>query len=94
LLSQGETKVAKNKRSDDEGKQVIGFVGLGLDAADGHQRLTRSEHFVLLGGSEETHAHMQDTAIRFDESLKKRGKKLADAEPEEALELLRKAIRK
>jgi hypothetical protein len=37
---------------------------------------------------------MQDTAIRFDESLKKRGKKLADAEPEEALELLRKAIRK
>jgi hypothetical protein len=86
--------VAKKKRSDEDTKQVVGFVGLGLDAADGHQRLTRSEHFVLVGGSEETHRHMQDTAIRFGESLKKRGMNLADADPEEALELLRKAIRK
>ncbi len=86
--------MAKNKRSDLDAKQVIGFVGLAMDAADGHQRLTRSEHFVLLGGSEKTHAHMQDTVIRFDESLKKLGKKLQDAEPEEALELLRKAIRR
>ena len=65
----------KKKSKKDEAK-VLGFVGLGLDNKDDHQRITNCEHFYLVGGSEETHERMQDTAIRFSESLEKKGKRL------------------
>jgi hypothetical protein len=71
--------------------QVVGFLGVGLDAEEGQQRLTRSDHFVLVGGSEETHERMQDTAIRFDEELKTRGKRLDEATLEEVIDLLSRA---
>jgi hypothetical protein len=72
--------------------EVVGFIGVGLDNEDGHQRMTRSEHFLLVGGSEETHEHMQEVAIRFDEALEKRGKPLHATAPEEAADLLRQAL--
>jgi hypothetical protein len=72
-------------------KQIVGLLGIGLDNPDGHKRLTQSEHFLLVGGSVETHERMQDTAIRFEEDLKRRGKRLQDASVEETVELLRKA---
>lgn len=70
-----------------EKPQVVGFVGLGLDNKDGETRLTRSEHFFLLGGSRETHERMQDAAVKFGESLENRGKRLEEMSPEEAVEL-------
>jgi hypothetical protein len=70
---------------------VLGFFGVGLDG-DGHQRVTRSEHFLLVGGSAETHCHMQDTAIHFSEALERRGKSLQETSPEEALDLLRESL--
>lgn len=70
--------------------QVLGFVGVGLDG-DGEQRITRSEHFFLLGGSQETHERMQDTAIRFSEKLERRGKPLHETPVEEVLEILHEA---
>lgn len=72
--------------------EVVGLFGVGLDNRDGHQRLTRAEDVILLGGSEETHAKMQDVAIHFNESLRKRGKKLRDAAPDEVTDLLQKAM--
>ena len=72
--------------------EVVGFVGLGLDNADGHKRVTQSEEFLLVGGSQETHEKMQDVAIHFTESLQDRGKRLQDAEPEEVVDLLRAAM--
>ena len=72
--------------------EVVGLVGLGLDNADGHKRVTRSEEFLLVGGSRETHEKMQDVAIHFAESLQDRGKRLQDAEPEEVVDLLRAAM--
>ncbi len=71
--------------------QVLGFLGVGLDNQDGHQRLTRNEHFLLVGGSEETHEKLQDVSIRFNEALKDRGKRLEDASVEEVTDLLREA---
>jgi hypothetical protein len=79
-------------REDDQGRQVVGFLGVGLDNQDGHQRLTRTENFLLLGGSAETHERMQDTALRFGEALQKRGKTLPETSPEEAIDLLRDAL--
>jgi len=81
---------SKDKRDKIE---LIGFLGVGLDGKDGHQRLTRSEHFLLVGGSEETHEQMQDTAVKFSEGLGRLGKKsLKDASPQEALDLLHDAL--
>jgi hypothetical protein len=84
----GDSPVA-NK--EDRGR-IVGFLGVGLDNQDEHQRLTRSEHFLLVGGSQETHERMQDTAIRFGEALEQRGKTLKETEPQEALDLLHKAM--
>jgi hypothetical protein len=72
-------------------EEVVGFLGVGLDNKDGHQRLTRSEHFVLFGGSEETHERMQETAIKFSEELEKRGKELRETTVEEIIEILYEA---
>ena len=71
--------------------EVLGLLGVGLDNDDGHQRITRAEEILLVGGSEGTHERMQDVAIRLTESLKERGKRLRDASPEEVVDLLHKA---
>ena len=65
---------------------------MGLDGKDGHRRVTRSEHFLLVGGSAETHERMQDTAIRFGEALERRGKTLAETSVEEVVALLRESL--
>jgi hypothetical protein len=74
--------------TDNGKRQVIGLVGLGLDSKDGHQRLTRAQDIVLLGGSQETHEAMQDLVIKFDASLRQRGMRLRDATLQEVIELL------
>ena len=76
-----------SKKKDPDNRRVVAFLGLGLDNKDGHQRLTRSEHFLLIGGSAKTHEHMQDTAIKFSEALQRRGKKLDQAQLQEVLEI-------
>ena len=55
-----------------QNSQVIGFLGVGLDG-DGHRRVTECDHFLLVGGSAETHERMQETAIKFGEALERRG---------------------
>jgi hypothetical protein len=54
------------------------LLGLGLDAEDGQTRLTRGKNFVLYGGSEETHSVMQETAIKVNEHLDRKGQRLED----------------
>lgn len=80
-----------SKRRGRKKEQVVGFLGVGLDNNDGDKRLTTSEHFLLVGGSEKTHERMQDTAIRFTNALRERGKKLEEASKEEIVDLLREA---
>jgi hypothetical protein len=78
----------KRKRKQGE---ILGFIGIGLDNADGHQRISKSEHFVLVGGSAQTHERMQTTAIRFDEVLRKRGKTLQETSVHEVIEVFHEA---
>jgi hypothetical protein len=87
---EGGGLVAKDNERDE--REVLGFLGIGLDNKDGHKRITQSESFLLVGGSEETHEHMQDTAVRFEEALRKRGKRLRQTSPQEAADLLREAM--
>ena len=84
-------KKTRKKKSE---PTVAGVLGVGVDAEDGHTRVTRTEEMVLVGGSAETHERMQETAIRFGEELEKRGKTLRETPLREAVELLREAIEK
>ena len=54
------------------------LLGVAFDAEDGHTRLTRGKNFVLCGGSEESHAVMQETATKVNEHLDRKGRRLAD----------------
>ncbi len=66
-------------------------LGVGLDASDGHKRLTRGKDFLLAGGSEETHAKMQETMVKVTERLEQRGKRIRDAAPAELRDLIGEA---
>ena len=85
-------KPARRKKGQEP--TVGGILGVGLDGTDGHRRITRTEEMVLVGGSQETHERMQETAIRFGEALEKRGKKLPEASVPEVIDLLREAVEK
>jgi DNA anti-recombination protein RmuC len=76
-----------SNKQDQDHHRVVALLGLGLDNEDGHQRLTRNEHFLLIGGSADTHEQMQETAIKFSEALKRRGKELNEAPLREVLEI-------
>ena len=58
------------------------MLGVGLDS-DGHKRLTTGSNFVLVGGSEETHATMTEKVIKINEKLTTKGKQLEDVSSEE-----------
>jgi hypothetical protein len=73
---------------------ISAILGIGLDGEDGHQRITRTESMVVVGGSSETHERMQATAVRFAESLEGRGQRLQEIPAGEAIEMLREAIAK
>ncbi len=47
--------------------------------------MTRGRDFVLVGGSRDTHGEMQERAMRFDQELGRRGKRLADVSSAEEL---------
>jgi hypothetical protein len=87
--SEQESSVADNQERGE--RRVVGFLGVGLDNKDGHQRLTKSEHFLLVGGSEETHERMQDTAVKFAQELQRRGKELHETPVDEVIEIFREA---
>ena len=59
------------------------ILGVGFDAEDGHKRLTRGKNFVLVGGSEETHGRMQETAVKVNERLDRQGKRLEEVSVKE-----------
>ena len=65
------------------------ILGLGLDNDDGHIRYTRGKNFRLFGGSKETHEEMQEKAIKINEHLDRRGKRLEDVTPQEFHDIAR-----
>ena len=67
-------------KSKKRGKATL--LGLGLDS-DGHKRITTGENFALLGGTAETHEVMTEKAIKINEKLAAKGKKLEEVSREE-----------
>ena len=58
------------------------MLGVGLDS-DGHKRITKGENFALVGGTEETHEKMTETAMKINEKITSRGKRLEEVSHEE-----------
>ena len=65
-------------RATNHPSRQASLLGVGLDHDDGHVRLTRGKNFALVGGSQETHTVMQETAVKINEHLDSRGKRLED----------------
>ena len=84
--------MAKKKKRRPQG-QVVGLLGVGIDGDDGESRITQTDHFVLAGGSAETHERMQETAARFEERLDATGKPLVALPVAQVVDLLRQARR-
>lgn len=66
------------------------LIGIGLDNTDGHKRITQSEKFAIVGGSQETHDKMTETVVKTFEDLKRKGKELHETEPKELTEIIQK----
>ena len=63
-------------------KRKAAILGLGLDS-DGSKRITTGPNFALVGGTKDTHEQMTETAIKLNEKLKARGKRLEEVSREE-----------
>jgi len=67
------------------------LLGVGLDGKDEHVRITKGENFRLAGGSEETHEHMTETAIKFNEKISSKGKRMEELSRQEFIDLIMEA---
>lgn len=85
-----EKKPARRRTTSRSKKTKAHLLGLDLSQADGHKRITRSDKFTLLGGSEKSHEAMTESVVKTFESLKKKGRTLETADPREVAELLQK----
>ena len=72
-------------------KGKAGLLGLGLDHADGHKRITSGDQFMLVGGSQETHERMTETVVKTFEELKRRAKQLETVDRKELAEIIHKS---
>jgi hypothetical protein len=84
----GKKKKVSKPKSKKNQKALL--LGVGLDSQDGHVRVTSGPNFKLVGGSKDTHEVMQETAVKFNEELSKRGKHLTELEPKEFFDIMHK----
>ncbi len=78
-----------HRKSSD--RQPVVMMGIGLDNKDEHKRLTKGDNFYLVGGSEETHEQMLETAVKVNEKLAEKGKHLSEVSGEEFSDIVREA---
>lgn len=77
-----------NASKPDKKKPDAGLLGLAFDAEDGQKRITRGPNFLLAGGSSDTHGMMQETAVKLNEHLDRKGKQLADVSANEMRDIM------
>ncbi len=75
--------------TNEQRKKTAALLGLAFDGSDGQTRVTRGKNFLLWGGSQETHGLMQETAVKINEQLDRRGKRLEDVSVQELRDICR-----
>jgi len=78
-------KKKAKKKSAKSPKALL--LGLGLDNQDGHVRVTSGDNFHLVGGSKDTHEYMTEKALKLNEELHRRGKRLEQVTPKEFMDI-------
>jgi hypothetical protein len=73
-------------------KRKAGLLGLAFDAEDGQKRITRGPNFFLVGGSQESHEVMRETAVKINERLDSQGRRLEDVSVHELREIVRDIV--
>lgn len=76
-------------RATNKDRKSAALLGLAFDNDDGHTRVTRGKNFVLWGGSRQTHAVMQETAVKINEHLDRQAKRLEDVSIRELRDICR-----
>ncbi len=79
-------------RAAHEARRSTALLGLAFDNDDGETRLTRGKNFLLVGGCQETHAVMQETAVKINEQLAKRNTRLENVSAGELRDICRDVI--
>lgn len=74
-----------NHEKPDKKKALL--LGVGFDGEEDEKRVTKGKNFVLAGGSKTTHEHMQEKAIKFNEELDKRKKRMEDINRDEFFDI-------
>ncbi len=72
------------RRRHDEPQNEAMILGIGLDS-DGEKRITRGQDILLVGGTDDTHRHMQEKVIRLTEELERRDMRLRDVRCDDEL---------
>ena len=90
-IRRADNRVNVVKDEQEQPLGIKGLLGLGLDGTDGHVRISRGPTFYLLGGSETTHEKMQGFAVRFNEGVDERGKKIDELNKRELEEIVEAA---
>lgn len=79
-------------RANDSQRKSAALLGVAFDNQDGQTRLTRGKNFVLVGGSQDTHAVMQETAVKINEHLDRRGKRLEEVSAPELRDICSQVV--
>ena len=87
-------RLPKDNQSKPNENHDAALLGVGFDNHDEETRLTKGENYLLVGGSKQTHEIMQETAVKVNEQLEKKGKRLADLEPNEFRDVIAEAVEK
>ncbi|MDY6068140.1 MAG: hypothetical protein SPI34_00225 [Opitutales bacterium] len=69
-------------------KKKAHLIGMAFES-DGEKRITEAENFSIVGGTEEVHEAMSETAIKTMETLKRKGKSLETVSSKELGDILR-----
>ena len=64
-------------------KKIIGLLGVGFDAQDGHVRITKGEKHDVIMGSDESHEYLRKLIEKIEAELKAQDMKLDDLSPQE-----------
>lgn len=78
--------------SIDSSKRIVRLLGVGLDATDGHIRMTTSDDFDVVMGSEDNHEYMAHLLLKIEEEMKNRGVGLHELQPADLYEMIQRIV--
>jgi hypothetical protein len=79
-------------KATDKKAKSASLLGVAFDKKDDQTRITRGKNFLLVGGSQDTHAMMQETAVKINERLDQRGKRLENVSVRELRDICHEVV--